>query len=148
MKLLRLAALAFALAGCPGPTFIGQQYNGAPRPREQIAIVRVNGNDSVRLIYLDNEDVAAPLEADSRLHIEVLPGMHTVGVRRVEGQSLVEMLTFFAEADHVYRVSGTPMHVFEVNRGSDAMVRDVTLEPAAPTPPPPMPPPPAEATPD
>jgi len=141
------AAFAFAalvLASCPGPTFVVQQYNGPPRAREEIAILRVNGNDTVRLVYLDNEDVAVPIESDSRLHIEVLPGRHSVGARGQAHQALVETLVFDAQADHVYRIAnGQTLRVFEVDRGSDAMIRDVTIDPEPlPRAPPPAPPPP------
>ena len=64
-----------------GPTFIVQQYNGPPRARETIATLRVNGAETVRLLFLDEEDVAAPIVSDGRLHIELLPGKHTLTAR-------------------------------------------------------------------
>ena len=65
-----------------GPTFIVQQYTGEPRPKEQVAVLRMNGKEPVRLMTLDDQDVAAPiLEPDFRLHIEVLPGRHTLTVK-------------------------------------------------------------------
>src|SRR5262245_24096180 len=108
MKILRLAVAALVLAGCPGPTFIVQQYNGPPRAREEIAILRVLGSDTVRLLLLDDEDVAAPLESDSRLHIELLPGRHSIAVREMAAQSLVETLAFDAQPNRVYRVTHSP----------------------------------------
>ena len=122
------------LAGCMGPTFVVQQYAGAVRPRETIATLRVNGSEPVRLVTLDEEDVRAPLESDSRLHIELLPGRHKIGV--VNGPNdLVAAVSFVAEAGKVYRASyvGSEPHVFEVDRGGDAPGRDVTA-PLAPPP--------------
>lgn len=123
-------ALLFAmtLAACMGPTFVVQQYGGPVRPRETIATLRVNGNDAVHLITLDDEDVRAPLESDSRLHIELLPGRHKIGVSAGGPNDPVEPVAFIAEANKVYRaayVAGVA-HVFEVERGSDAQGRDVT----------------------
>lgn len=130
--LFTLAALV-PLAACMGPTFVVQQYAGPARPRETIATLRVNGSDSVRLITLDDEDVRAPLETDSRLHIELLPGRHKIGVVNGASERLATV-TFEAEAGKVYRASyvGDEPHVFEVDRAGDAPGRDVTAPPAAP----------------
>lgn len=143
MKVARFAVLASLLAGCPGPTFIVQKYAGEPRPRESIAILRANASDEARLVALDGEDIAAPIVEDGRLHIEILPAKHVVGVTRVgEPRGRFPELAFEAEANRVYRVAfraGEP-HVYEVDRASDGVVRDVTLAPPAPAPPPPAPP--------
>ena len=132
---LATALLAFALAGCPGPTFVVQQYTGPVRPKETIATLRVNGSDSVRLMTLDGEDLGAPIASDSRLHIELLPGRHALtaqnGAAPSEGR---EQLVFPAEAGKVYRiafVAGAP-HIFEVDRASDAPLREVTPLPSEP----------------
>jgi len=113
--------------GCPGPTFVVQQYAGPVRAPETIATLRVNASDSVRLITLDGEDVRAPLEVDSRLHIELLPGRHRVGVAN-GATDLAEEVAFVAEVGKVYRVTfvGAAPHVVEVNRSSDAPGADVT----------------------
>jgi hypothetical protein len=123
---------ALALVACPGPTFIVQQYAGAQRPSEAIGVLRVNGADSVRLLSLDDEDVAAPVVSDGRLHIEILPGRHTVSAVDLKASGVRSPpLAFQAEAGRVYRVAFVPpdhtARVFEVERGSDAVVRDVTL---------------------
>jgi hypothetical protein len=99
------ALLFVVLAACVGPTFIVQQYNGPPRPRETIATLRVNGAESVRLLFLDDEDVAAPIVSDGRLHIELLPGKHTLTARNGDDRSATTgSLSFMAEAGKVYRV--------------------------------------------
>ncbi len=122
-------ALLFAMmtAACMGPTFVVQQYAGPVRPRETIATLRVNGNDALHLITLDDEDIRAPLESDSRLHVELLPGRHKIGVSSGPNDP-VEPVVFTAEANKVYRPAyvGGAARVFEVDRGSDAAGRDVT----------------------
>ena len=131
--LLRFAivgVVAVAVAGCMGPTFVVQQYAGPVRPRETIATLRVNGSDPVRLITLDDEDVRSPLESDSRLHIELLPGRHKIGVSDGSNDR-VAAVAFVAEAGKVYRpaYAGSEAHVFEVDRGNDNPGRDVTAPP-------------------
>ncbi len=118
-----------ALTSCMGPTFVVQQYAGPARARETIATLRVNGSDPVRLITLDGEDVRAPLESDSRLHIELLPGRHIIGIAS-GSNDVVAVVAFAAEAGKVYRpayVANEP-RVFEVDRGADTTGRDVTVK--------------------
>lgn len=154
--LLLVVCVMLALAGCMGPTFIVQQYRGDVRPPETIAVLRVNGSEPVRLLLLDNEDVSAPLESDSRLHIEMLPAKHSVIVGNAKAPAERYLpVSWQAEAGKVYRVmfvasagpeGGVVPHVFEVDRAKDSSVRDVTLTaPAsfeAPKTPPTMRPPP------
>jgi hypothetical protein len=121
---------ALVLVGCTPPTFIVQQYSGSPRERETIAILRVNGSDSVRLLTLDDEDVAAPVQDDTRLHIELLPARHKVTVVNVKAPSeRYEPILFQAEANHVYRVivEGTTARIFDVDRASDRVLTDATM---------------------
>ena len=135
---LVIFASVLALAACVGPTLVVQQYSGPVRPQESIAILRVNGNDSVQLLALDDEDVAVPIASDSRLHIELLPGPHTVmfGDANIR-DARPESLSFQAAAGRVYRIAratspaeqnATRARVYEVERGSDAVTRDATLE--------------------
>jgi hypothetical protein len=105
-------ALAMGLAqiaSCGGPTFIIQQYAGAPRPKESIAVIRLRGADSVQVLALDRERLM-PVERGVRLHIEVAPGMHEIDVGS-EGEiptsgvdEFRQRLRFTAEAGKVYRV--------------------------------------------
>jgi hypothetical protein len=127
IALVTLLLATLTLAGCAGPTFVVQQYAGPMRPRESIGTLRVNGSDATRLMTLDDEDIAAPLEVDSRLHIELLLGPHRIGVANGPNAPVVPV-AFAAEPGKVYRVvfaDATP-HVFEVDRASDAPGRDVT----------------------
>lgn len=154
VALFTVAALvAFLLAACPGPTFVVQQYGGPQRPQETIATLRVNGREPVRLLFLDDQDVAAPLEEDSRLHIELLPGRHTVvvGNAKVPNERYAP-ISFQAEAGKVYRVAfatgaaGGEPRMYEVDRGNDTSIRDVTQSPpgeVVPPRPPAQPQPPA-----
>lgn len=129
---------ALGLLGCQGPTLIVQQYAGPVRPTETVAVLRLNGADSVRLATLDDEDIAVPIAPDTRLHIEMLPGRHRVSASRAGdryGRALV--LPFDAEAGHVYRVvlgavdadrGDFTARLMEVDRDTDAPLRDVTRE--------------------
>lgn len=123
-----LVFAALQLTGCAGPTFVVQQYTGPVRPKDTIATLRVNGADSVRLMTLDEEDVAAPILADGRLHIELLPGRHALTVRNASApQEPATPLVFQAEPGKVYRVAFTPdARIFEVDRGADTVGRDAT----------------------
>ena len=122
-------AIAGLVGGCMGPTFIVQQYPGAVRPSSSIAILRVNGKDPVRLLTLDDEDVAAPVTEDGRLHIEVLPGRHRLSVKNAAIPSdPAAPLAVEVEAGKVYRVAYSPeARIFEVDRDSDKALRDVTV---------------------
>ena len=135
------------LAACMGPTFIVQQYNGPPRPRETIATLRVNGAESVRLLFLDEEDVAAPVVSDGRLHIELLPGKHTLTARNGDDRTAATgSFAFMAEPGKVYRVlfDGESAHLWEVDRDSDKPTREATPPvPPAPAAPPSAPPAPS-----
>jgi len=126
---LSLTSFTTVLTGCPGPTFVVQQYTGPQREADTIAILRVNASDTVRLVTLDDENVDVPLESDSRLHIELLPGRHTLSVRSASSSDRLEPLVLQAEAGKVYRVAiGSEARVWEVSRGSDAQMRDVTTK--------------------
>jgi hypothetical protein len=125
---LLFVLLTFALQGCPGPTFVVQQFKGPQRPPETIATLRVNASDVVRLVTLDDENIDVPLESDSRLHIELLPGRHALTVRNAKAPDRAEPLAFEAEAGKVYRVTmGEEARIFEVDRGGDKPIRDVTV---------------------
>ena len=143
-----LAWLGVLLACCMGPTFVVQQYAGPPRPRDAIAIVRVNG-DGPRLTTLDRDPLLTP-EKDSRFHIEVLPGVHEIEVDDPQLGFNGGSVRFVTEPGKVYRVvvrsallgrGGAPgfvAQVFEVDRASDAELQPVPLVSEAP---PPLPPP-------
>jgi hypothetical protein len=123
MRVLPLATLAFAV-GCATATYVVQQYGGPQRAPETIATLRVNGSDTVRVLTVDGDDVAAPIATDARLHVEMLPARHTLTAQNSDGPAAP--LAFEAEAGRVYRVVAA-LRVFEVDRGSDAPIRDVTL---------------------
>lgn len=121
---------ALALVACPrGPTFVVQQYDGPQRPRDDVAVIRVTGAESVRLLRLDEHDVAAPVVEDARLHFEILPGRHTVVAIDNAAPQRNAPIAFEAAPGKVYRVvfeNMTP-RVHEVDRESDAIGPDVTV---------------------
>jgi hypothetical protein len=127
---LAIVATALALAGCPGPTFVVQQYTGPVRPPESIAILRVNGADAVRLMTLDDETMGVPVAADARLHIELLPGRHSLTVQNANApMEVLPPIVFEAEPNKVYRVvvaAGAPAKLWEVDRAADTTTREVT----------------------
>lgn len=128
----RWAWLGVGLVCCGGPTFVVQQYAGAPRPREAIAIVRING-DRPQLLSLDNEPLVVP-QPGTRFHIEVLPGVHeiVVGDRYVGFTDTT--VRFVAEPAKVYRIvvrsapAGWRASAVEVDRATDAEL-GLALEP-------------------
>lgn len=147
----RRSALAFALgsfpvlgagAGCGTPTFIAQSYDGPPRPRETIAILRFYGDSAVQLLSLDGEAADARVSSDARLHLEVLPGRHTLLVQNAaEPARAAENIAFIAEAGRVYRVDfvarpGAPAQarIYAIDSSSDRALRDVTIDARTPAP--------------
>lgn len=148
MAFVRWCVLAGVMASqvaCGRATFVVQQYAGPAQPAEAVAVLRVNGNEDVRVLELDDRDVRAPIDRDVRLHIEMLPARHTVvvGAMGFENDPRAPTsgkLAFRAEPGKVYRVaigeSPKDAHVYEVDRGSDAVVREATevTPPPAPAP--------------
>lgn len=158
-SLFRCCALLTVLAlGCGGPTFILQQYDGPPRSAESIAVLRFEGQGSVDLVSIDGSIADAHVPDDARLHVEVLPGRHVLGVaNRAAPNDPPRRVLFVAEAGRYYQVAflAPPanewvpsVHVFEIDRRSGAQLRDVTYTapprtPSVPPPPPAVPPEPA-----
>jgi hypothetical protein len=135
----RLAAWWFGasalFASCGSATFVVQQYLGPPRPRQTIAIIRVNGGGTP-LTSLDGDPLRVEPERGTRFHIEVLPGEHEVGVSVPEpGLPNGVTVRFFAEAGKVYRMEAVSAlsepgriglwsaQAFEVDPATDAMIR-------------------------
>lgn len=126
-----MLALALAFTGCIGPTFVVQQYAGPRREPYTLAVLRVNGGDSVRLLQLDGEDMRAPIASDGRLHVELLPGRHALSAfDEKEPNKRFQTVAFEGEAGRVYRVvlAGENARIVEVDPSSDAQGRDVTID--------------------
>jgi hypothetical protein len=113
-------------AGCGTATFIVQQYDGPARPREQVAVLRLNGKDPVRVESLDGERLDYQLkDKDTRVHIELLPGVHELAV--TDSFGLAEPLKFLAVPGHVYRPIPSPVYhpgsasfaLYEVDANTD-----------------------------
>jgi hypothetical protein len=157
---LLLGIAAAGLPGCGVATFIVQQYDGAPIAEERIAILRVNGDEHLRLEELDGEVLAYEVEDPrSRVHIEMLPGEHELGL--VDGHGVpLKRRRFVAEPGKVYRPmvyrhsspSGQPsgdwsVAIYEVDRGSDAIIREISQVPLSGSSPATVPSRPESATP-
>jgi hypothetical protein len=129
------------VSGCGTATFIVQQYDGSPLAEEQVAILRLNGDNPVRLEALDGEPLGYELQdSASRVHIEMLPGEHELAL--AEGPELpAKRRRFRAEAGKVYRpllvrtettgpiiagVSEWVIGIYEVNSGNDDIVREIS----------------------
>jgi hypothetical protein len=96
-------AAALLMGGCGTATFIVQQYDGKPLPRERIALLRINGGSALRLESLDGERLNYELKGlDNRVHIEMLPGVHEIGVSDPE-DGLLQVRRFRAQPGKVYR---------------------------------------------
>lgn len=131
--------LALSAVGCGPQVFIVQQYDGPVRDSETIAILRINGADSTRVVTLDGELADPRIAGDTRLHIEMLPGRHALRVADTTSTEAGSFrVAFDAQAGRVYRAVVAPAaaRVFEVDRGSDALLRDVTAQLREPAPPP------------
>lgn len=134
--LVLLASLA--IAGCGTVTYVLQQYGGDPRPAESISIVRIANDDPLHISTIDGEPLDVRLQSDTRVHVEILPGVHVLGVYRPDARIPVEQkVRFKAEAGQVYGVvmaeappgGATPWagRVFEIDRSTGTALRDATL---------------------
>jgi len=132
------------LSSCGKATFIVQQYDGSPLAEGQVAILRLNGDEPVRLEALDGEPLGYELhDRASRVHIEMLPGEHELAL--AEGPDLpAKRRRFRAEAGKVYRpllvhsqtnapvipgVGGWVIGIYEVDPSSDDIVREISQVP-------------------
>lgn len=131
-----LVSVAVLAAACATPTFILQQYDGPPRASESVAILRFEGTGTTDLVTLDGSVADAHVPDDARLHVEMLPGRHVIGVaNRAVPNEPPRRIVFLAEAGRYYQVvlvapgpnewSPTP-RVFEIDARSGKPVRDVT----------------------
>jgi hypothetical protein len=134
-------------------TFVVQNYDGPPRPRTAIAVVRVDARGP-EVVAVDDQPLRVALESPNRMHVEVLPGPHEIDVEVTEpviGLRHTLPLRFIASPGKVYRVdvvvapmsvpSPAPnargygeVRVYEVDPESDAI-----LAPAQALAPPPAP---------
>lgn len=101
-----LACSLFA-ASCATATFVVQQYEGAALDPSRVAVLRVNGGTPIVVVALDGEQLDySQQDASSRVHIEILPGVHELEVGNLEDPlRRVERLSFVAEPGRVYRLT-------------------------------------------
>jgi hypothetical protein len=133
---LSLGLALAPLASCGGPTYVIQQYGGAPRPRESVAVIRLDGSDAVQILSIDREQLP-PVERGVRILIELLPGKHEIAVAEPNGGLSAQLaVRFVAEAGRVYRVIVAPSmaagatgayvaRVHEIDPSSGALIRVV-----------------------
>lgn len=135
------AAGLLAATGCTPATFIVQQYDGEPRTKTEVAILRINGSEPLRLEELDGEVLAYELhDRGSRVHIELLPGEHEIGLADGPGLPL-KRRRFVAAPGQVYRPmvfhtdnqasedlprGAWVVAIYEVDADSDAIVREIS----------------------
>lgn len=105
-SLLRvLGALTLVLTGCATTTFVVQQYAGEPLPSHRVAVLQLLPEDDALVVSLDGERLqSARAEPGTRIHVELLPGSHEVGV--VSAGSPVQVsqrVRFLAEQGKYYR---------------------------------------------
>src|SRR5256885_10631172 len=137
------AGTCLELIGCGGPTFVMQQYDGPPRPVDTLAIVRVNPGGP-QLHAVDGESIRVAPEKGTRFHIEMLPGVHELGVDDPTTGFAGANVRFLAEPGKVYRMvvgvappeispgAGLGAYAHEVDRASDSEIRPATSPPEAP----------------
>jgi len=131
-------------------TFVMQHYDGPPRPKSSVALIRVNAGPGPDLVTVDGDPLplGRVLEPGNRLHIEVLPGAHQVDVEAADpttGLKRNMAVRFVAEPGKVYRVelvagpadptaqrdSMWEPEVYEVDRETDARIRNATAAPVS-----------------
>ncbi len=139
-------AWALLTLSCVSATFIVQQYEGDPLPGNRIAILRLIGGDEAYLASLDGEGLDFRVEAHTdRIHVEMLPGEHEVGISR-QPHGRVVYRRFSAKPGVIYQPKvlhnrlgrgerGLELWsagVFEVDPETGELVRDVSASPFPP----------------
>jgi hypothetical protein len=139
---------ATLVTACGQVTFILQQYDGPARAREQVGVLRVQPDDPAQLVSMDGDALGQQkLDSDVRLHIEVLPGKHTLRVKNPKAQGVTTQdVSFVAKGGSTYRVeiverewhtlgsgAGRPgawsALVYEIRNSDGRPLREVSLPP-------------------
>ena len=110
-------ALSLIISGCAGS---GRAYEGAPRPREAIAVIKGSGSITGELVFIDGVD--GKVFSPSLSKVEVLPGRRTMTVRYLDVEHCIpligcrglgpttftysEVVEINAEAGHTYQFRG------------------------------------------
>ena len=103
-------ALSLIMSGCAG-----RAYEGDPRPREAIAVIKGSGSITEERVLIDIVD--GKVFSPSVTEVEVLPGPRTMTVRYVDmvhcifclgptTYSYSEVVEINAEAGHTYQFRG------------------------------------------
>lgn len=126
-------ACALAIVGlvtCGTATFVVQQYDGPELPADRIAVLRVNGGSRVVFVGLDGEELSYyERDRNSRVHIEVLPGVHEVDIGFVDDPfRRVQSVRFRAQPGKVYRVTIDSIDPASTSRAWRPIVWEVDRE--------------------
>lgn len=132
-----VVGLSLTLTGCGTVTYVLQEYGGEPRPAGSIAIVRITSTDPLRVSSVDGDPLDVRLDSDTRVHVEMLPGVHVLGVYRPDSAVPVEQkVRFLASPGRTYAVvmaeappgSATPWvgRVYEIDKSSGTPLHDAT----------------------
>ena len=135
-------------AGCGQVTYILQQYDGPARARSEVSVLRLQAGDPAEVVAMDGDPLGGQvLDSDVQLHIEMLPGKHTLRVKNPKAVGLdTQDVAFLAEAGRAYHVelaqrnwhqltasSSSPgawsALVYEVQGSSGRLLREVSLPP-------------------
>jgi hypothetical protein len=105
-KFLAGSALLLLLTSACGPTvtLVVQQYPGPARERTEVAVIRIESDQAAQLAAVDREPLGKlALKEDTRLHVELLPGEHTLDIRHPKKTvDATQVVRFKAEAGAVY----------------------------------------------
>ncbi len=137
-----------ATSACGQVTYVLQEYDGPPRAREQVSVLRIESEDPAQIVSLDGEPLGTQaFDSDVRFHIEMLPGRHTLAIKNPKAElQAAHTVAFVAEPGRVYRVlvADRPWHVtapsanrpgmwsaliYEINPGDGRLLREVSLPP-------------------
>ncbi len=132
-----LLGMSLLVAGCGTVTYVLQDYGGEPRPADSIAIVRITSTDPLHVSTVDGEPLDVRLDSDTRVHVEMLPGEHVLGVYRPDAEIPIEhKVRFLAAPGRTYAVvmavapqgSATPWvgRVYEIDKSSGTRLHDAT----------------------
>jgi hypothetical protein len=132
-----MVAATLAVAGCGTVTYVLQEYGGEPRSADSVAIVRITSRDPLHVSSVDGDPLDVRLDPDTRVHVEMLPGEHVLGVYRPDAEIPIEQkVRFLASPGRTYAVvmaeappgSATPWtgRVYEIDRSSGTRIHDAT----------------------
>jgi hypothetical protein len=106
LSIWMVGLVALTALGCGRVTYVLQQYDGPVRAPELVSVLRIQHDDSAQIVAIDGEALGQQsFASDVRLHIEMLPGKHTLSVKNpAMGESATQQVQVIAEPGRIYRV--------------------------------------------